>query len=329
MNTKVVFGQYYNSNSWIHRLDPRTKLISLIVLMVSLFLVNSIYVLLGSLLLTIVLVSTSKVPMDKFLGSLKMMVMLLIFTTLFQVVFNKTGDFINTYHFEMNLVTLGIVIAIIAVYFLLGKVSKKFRTLELLIALVIAFWVQSDKISTQFNAPLLFSYDVSLYTGGVYGSLRVIIRIVTLLILSSLLTLTTKPTELNNGLEKLLSFLRVFKLNISVFTMMISIALRFIPTLINEADKILKAQASRGVDFNEGTFKEKVSQIVSLLIPMFVISYKKADDLASAMEARGYDPDGRRTSINVLEIKISDIICLVFSFLILGAFIYMKVAYAL
>ena len=79
----------------------------------------------------------------------------------------------------------------------------------------------------------------------------------------------------------------------------------------------------------DGGKSEKVSQIVSLLIPMFVISYKKADDLASAMEARGYDPDGNRTSINVLEMKISDIICLVFSFLILGAFIYMKVTYAL
>lgn len=328
MNTKIVFGQYYNSNSWIHRLDPRTKLLSLIIMMVSIFLVNNIYVLLITLASTILLVMTSKIPLSKFLSSIKMMVMLLIFTTIFQVVFNKSGEFVGNYHFEITVFSLLLILLSIAVYIVLGKLSNKYRILELVILLVIAFYVQTDKIVGLVDSKMIFSYDISIYEGGLYGSIRVIVRIVTILILSNLLTLSTKPTELNNGLEKLLGFLKVIKVPISIFTMMISIALRFIPTLINEADKILRAQASRGVDFNEGKFKDKISQIVSLLIPMFVISYKKADDLACAMEARGYDPDKERSSINVLKIKFSDLITLGFTLIILVLFIFLKVYYA-
>ena len=329
MNTKVVFGQYYNSNSWIHRLDPRCKLVSLIILMVSLFMVNNLYALIGMFLFTLILVITSKVPIGKFLSSLKMIMMLLLFTTLFQVVFNQTGDLLHIFTFELDLVILIGIIALVAIYILLGKVLKKFRFIQLIICLLIAFYIQTDKVAGLIDAPLIVNYEIKIYSEGLFGSARVIVRIITLLVLSSLLTLSTKPTELNNGLEKLLSPLTLLKVNVSVFTMMISIALRFIPTLINEADKILKAQASRGVDFNEGSLKEKISQIVSLLIPMFVISYKKADDLANAMEARGYDPDGARTSINVLKFKISDTLTLVTCGLILGLFIYLKVVYAL
>lgn len=329
MNTKIVFGQYYNSNSWIHRLDPRTKLLSLIIMMISIFLVNNIYVLLVALASTLFLVMTSKIPLSKFLSSIKMMVMLLLFTTVFQVVFNKTGEFVANYHFEVTVFSLFMILLCVAVYIVLGKISNKYRILEFIILLIIAFYVQTDKIVALIDSKMIFAYDISVYEGGLYGSVRVIVRIVTILILSNLLTLSTKPTELNDGLEKLLGFLKFINVPISVFTMMISIALRFIPTLINEADKILRAQASRGVDFNEGKLKDKISQIVSLLIPMFVISYKKADDLACAMEARGYDPDGERTSINVLKFKFSDYASLSFTILILGLFIYLKVYYAL
>ena len=109
--------------------------------------------------------------------------------------------------------------------------------------------------------------------------------------------------------------------------MMVSIALRNIPTLINEATKVLKAQASRGVDFNEAKLKEKISQIVSLIVPMFIISYQKAADLSDAMEARGYDPNGKRTSINVLKMKTSDYISLIFVFMLLIAIIVYSIIY--
>ena len=107
--------------------------------------------------------------------------------------------------------------------------------------------------------------------------------------------------------------------------MIISIALRTIPTLINETNKILKAQASRGVEFSEGSIKSKISQIISLIVPMFIISYKKALDLSDAMDARGYNPDQKRTSINVIKFKTGDIITFIFAFLILSTLIIGKI----
>ena len=102
----------------------------------------------------------------------------------------------------------------------------------------------------------------------------------------------------------------LLKIKTSIFAMIISIALRFIPTLFNETNKILKAQASRGVDFNEGKLTEQIGQIISLLIPMFIISIKKADDLADAMEARGYVPGAKRTRLTQMKFKISDFLVL-------------------
>lgn len=325
MNSKVVFGQYYHADSWIHRLDPRTKLLSLMLLMISLFMINNL-IFLGCLLVCVLLlILSSKVPFGRFINSLKMMIMLLLFTTFFQIIFNTSGDKLCTFEFTLTFLNLGIIIAILAVYVLLGKVVKKYRVIQLLLALFLCFYIQTI---VQTGGKIV-DYSISIYDQGLFSSLRIILRIISLILLSSLLTLTTKPTDLNNGLEKLLSFLYKLKINVGIFTMMISIALRFIPTLINEADKILKAQASRGVDFKEGKMKEKIMQIVSLLIPMFVISYKKADDLASAMEARGYDPNQKRTSINVLHFRFIDGFVLSLSVVILITFIFLRVRYAL
>ena len=107
--------------------------------------------------------------------------------------------------------------------------------------------------------------------------------------------------------------------------MIISIALRFIPTLINETNKILKAQASRGVDFNEGNIKTKIGQIISLIVPMFIISYKKAIDLSDAMDARGYNPDKKRTSINVIKFKWGDYVVMSFGLMVLAGLIIGKI----
>ena len=107
--------------------------------------------------------------------------------------------------------------------------------------------------------------------------------------------------------------------------MMIAIALRFIPTLINEANKILKAQASRGVDFTEGSMGARIRQIVSLIVPMFVISYKRAIDLSDAMDARGYNPEAKRTSINVIKLKASDFVVMGLTLLITAGVIVGKI----
>lgn len=325
MGDKIVFGQYYNSDSWIHRLDPRTKLIAVFLYMITLFISKSMYVLFGILLLTLIIIGTSKVPLLKFLNSLKMVSFILLFTFLFQVIFRKDGNLLQTFTFKMNILNLIIILTLLVLFFISKRVIKHLRVLLFSGILLLCFAVQYYLDYTY----LLFEYKIEIYDSGLMMSLFILIRIISLLFISSLLTLTTKPTDLNQGLEALLKPLTYLKVKTSILSMMISIALRFIPTLINEAEKILKAQASRGVDFNEGKLKDKIVQIISLLVPMFVIAYKRAYDLADAMEARGYNPDDVRTSINILKYKTSDILTLTSSVLLMGIIVFLRVKYAL
>jgi len=143
--------------------------------------------------------------------------------------------------------------------------------------------------------------DEGLNRGGFMA-----LRLAIVVIISTLLTLTTKPADLTLALESLMSPLRKIKFPVSELALMISIALRFVPTLFSETQKILKSQASRGVDITEGKIKDKISQLISLLVPLFIMSFKRADELANAMEVRGYVPGKRRTSINVLNWKPAD-----------------------
>ena len=166
---------------------------------------------------------------------------------------------------------------------------------------------------------------IRIYKEGIVSGSFIILRVLTLIIFTTILTLTTKPADLNNGIESLLSPLELLHIKTSIFAMMISIALRFIPTLFLEADKILKAQASRGVDFNEGSLREKIKQIISLLVPMFIVSFKRADELAVAMEARGYVPGEKRTKLNLMKIKFSDILWLLLFILLLVGLIVLRV----
>lgn len=141
---------------------------------------------------------------------------------------------------------------------------------------------------------------------GLSLGLFMALRLVIVVIISTLLTLTTKPSDLTIALEALMKPLKVVRFPVSELALMISIALRFVPTLFEETFKILKSQASRGVDIKEGSIKEKVSQLVSLLVPLFILSFKRAEDLANAMEVRGYVPGRCRTSINKLHWRLAD-----------------------
>ena len=314
MNSKMVFGQYYQANSWMHRLDPRIKIVGLILLMISIFLINNIYYLLGFFGFTVLIVLTTKIPFIKFLQSLKMLTFLLLFMFVFQVLFRRTGTLLATFNFTLTIFNLIAIVVLLLLYFLSGKVIKKFRLLLFVAILVGSFVLQYYWI----DGIVIANYNIAIYEDSLLTASFVFVRIVSILFMSSLLTLSTKPMELNQGLEALMKPLKVFKINPSIFTMMIAIALRFIPTLINEANKILKAQASRGVDFKESKLSEKISQIISLIVPMFVIAYRRAIDLSDAMEARGYDPDLPRTSLNVLKMKFSDYVTL---FIVSGIFV--------
>jgi energy-coupling factor transport system permease protein len=137
--------------------------------------------------------------------------------------------------------------------------------------------------------------------------------------LTTILTTTTKPLDLTYGLESLMSPLKRVKFPAHEIAMTISIALRFIPTLLEEADKIIKAQASRGVDLAEGKLKDKITALISLIIPLFISSFQRSEELANAMEARGYDPAGVRTRYRILALKRRDVIALIIGVLIMTA----------
>ncbi|WP_308150219.1 energy-coupling factor transporter transmembrane component T [Spiroplasma sp. AdecLV25b] len=139
---------------------------------------------------------------------------------------------------------------------------------------------------------------VSLYTG---------VRIYLMILITTILTTTTQPLDLTLALEDIMMPLKVIKFPVHIISMIISIALRSIPTLLDEAGRILKAQASRGVDLKNGHFKEKVKSLVSLIIPLLVSSFQKAEDLAYAMDSRGYDPQGKRTRFRQYHIDFKDI----------------------
>ena len=327
MNERIVFGQYINKDSWIHRLDPRCKIITLFLMMIGIFLIKNIYALLICLGFILLVVLTTKIPLHKFLRSFKMIAMLLIFTAFFQIVFNTYGEIVKvngydlTYTFTLTYLNLGIGILLIVLYFLLGKIFRKFRLIQFLILVALIFLSEAFILI----GPSIVSYTISIHENGIYTALMVLLRVLNLITLSALLTFTTKPTDLNGGIEGIFKPFKFMRKGVSIFAMMMSIALRFIPTLLNETSKILKAQASRGVDFNDGSFKDKVMQIVSLLVPMFVISYKKAEDLANAMEARGYIPGDERTRIYELKYHLSDILVYIFLLLFLAAVIVLKI----
>ena len=321
MNSKMVLGQYYNSNSWVHRLDPRLKIIALFIYMIAIFLVNNVYVLLGFLGFTLLIVLTTKVPFIKFLRNLMMLVYVFMFMFIFQVLFRKTGTLLVTWNFTLTVTNLIISVAALIIFFLSNKIIKRGRFLIFIGIIVGSFVLQYYYIET----PIIVNYKIEVYDDSLSVATFVLIRIIAIVFTSALLTLTTKPVELNQGLEKLLSPLKVIKLNPAVFCMMVSIALRFIPTLINETNKILKAQASRGLDFKEGRILQKIKQVIALIVPMFAIAYRRAIDLADAMEARGYDPDSERTSMEVLKFKTSDYISIIFMNLVLVGIILLKI----
>lgn len=326
MNEKLAFGQYYNTNSIIHRLDPRIKLLALIIFMVIAFLIPmNNFILLGTLALIIfMIIALSNVPIVKYLSSLKQIIFLLIFSFIFQVFTNKSGELITEVNLYFSIFNIDLVLLLL-VFFLLLRKYIPLKTLVLFGLFILSMFI----FSKTFDMPIIWNPVLKIYQGGLISGLFIIGRVFIIILLSTTLTLTTKPLDLSASIEWYLKPFELIKLKPSILAMMISIALRFIPTLFNETDKILKAQASRGVDFKEGKLKDQVKQIISLLIPMFVIAFKRALDLADAMEARGYIPGEKRTRLNVLKFSLKDYLSLVFVIALLALMIVWRVYYAI
>lgn len=324
MNNMTI-GQYIPGNSWLHHLDPRIKMMSLIMLLISIFLIPiqgnqvDLFMLAGYLLLTILLIMSSQIPILKVLQGLRPILFLLTFTVLIQILIvtpNEKVALTQSVTFYLSWSSIGALF----VWFMFYQWSKKwirFKTLYFLLSVFVVFFIQ-------YMLPFgnVFDYEVVLYEETVLRALFIFFRIVIIIMLTSLLTFTTMTTDIKDGLEGILLPLKWMKVPVDVLAMMVSLTLRYIPTLLIETNKIMKAQASRGVDFKEASLKEKVTQVISLLIPVFVISFKRAEDLANAMEVRGYVIGQKRTKIDVLKIKHTDFISLFTVVFIMSLTIY-------
>ena len=327
----IALGQYVDGKSVIHRLDPRTKLMSLILLMIAVFLVpkpqNNPYgryvsfIMLGVFFLLILLIVViTKISVVKYLQSLKQLIILFVFTFVIQIL-TPQGDKILTPNVNLNISVIGSLF--IVLWITLFIIFRKFIPAKLLIFIILS--ILSVYLLTFDLGYSFASVPLKLYEDGLFNGTFFFMRVFLVIMLSTVLTLTTKPTDLTSAIEWYLYPLTLIKINVSIFAMIISLALRFIPTLFNETNKILKAQSSRGVDFKEGTLKQQIGQIVSLLIPMLVISFKRAADLADAMEARGYIPGAKRTKLNIMKFKLSDLFSFALILIIFSATIIFQV----
>ncbi|MBT2259564.1 energy-coupling factor transporter transmembrane component T family protein [Priestia megaterium] len=152
------------------------------------------------------------------------------------------------------------------------------------------------------EGPLLFEWGwLSVYKGGLIQGVLISLRFLFLILITTMLTLTTTPIEVTDGMESLLNPFKKLKLPVHELALMMSISLRFIPTLMEETDKIIKAQTARGVDFSSGPVTDRLKAVVPLLVPLFIGSFKRAEELAIAMEARGYKGGEGRTKYRQLK----------------------------
>ncbi|MCS0543471.1 energy-coupling factor transporter transmembrane protein EcfT, partial [Aeromonas veronii] len=155
---------------------------------------------------------------------------------------------------------------------------------------------------------------LQIYEGGVTQGIFISLRLLYLIIMTTILTLTSTPIEITDGMESLLAPFKKIGLPTHELALMMSISLRFIPTLMQETEKIMKAQAARGVEFTSGPIKDRMKAVVPLLIPLFISSFKRAEELAIAMEARGYRGGEGRTKLRVLQWRGLDTLMLVLLF---------------
>ncbi len=246
MMKNITMGQYYPVDSWVHRLDPRTKILLTIAMIVAVFMVKTM-VGYGLILGFVYLVSRlSRIPFKMLIRGVKPLKFILILTFLLNLFFNSG---------ETMLIEWGF---------------------------------------------LKISYE------GLSQAIHYSLRLVFLVLGTSLMTLTTSPIALSDGIEMLLSPLKKVHFPAHELAMMMSIALRFIPTLMEEADKIMKAQMARGADFESGNLLARAKAMVPLLVPLFVSAFRRAGDLAMAMESRCYHGGENRTRLRVLKITRND-----------------------
>ena len=226
--------------------------------------------------------------------------------------------FISYPTYEITFIVGGALAVFIFALLLISHVSVKdiFKSLRVLWFFIILLLVINVFIPPKGAENVAFSMgSVNVYWEAIFQSLKIILRLILMIELTMILTATTKPLDLTYGLEWYLTPLKLVKFPAHEVAMTISIALRFIPTLLDETDRIMKAQSSRGVDFKHGKLSARLKAIVSLIIPLFISAFQRSEELADSMEARGYDPKAKRTRYHILRFSLNDL----FSFILIGA----------
>ena len=256
----ITLGQYYPGDSWVHRLDARTKIIATLLYLIELFVVNNFYGFLITAAVLAAVIALSRVPVKFIFRGLTAVFLIIAFT------------------FLLNLFMVD------------GRVLWHWKFLTI-------------------------TYE------GLSRAFFMAVRLVLIIIGSSIMTLTTKPVELTDGLEKLLSPFSKIGLPSHEIALMMTIALRFIPTLMEETDKIMKAQQARGADFESGNLLQRAKSLIPILVPLFVSSFRIAQDLALAMEARCYHGGPGRTRMNEIRFDRGDAVAAVLMMLFLAVII--------
>lgn len=259
----ITLGQYFPGNTPVHRLDPRTKLLLVVVYIVALFLCEWFisYGLMALFLVTAIVLS--RIRPKALLRGLKPLLIIILFTALLNLFFTD------------------------------GEV-------------LVHWWI--FRITRE----------------GLTNAFFLVLRIMLLVMGTFLLTYTTSPIALTDGLESLLSPLKLLHFPVHELAMMMSIALRFIPTLIEETDKIISAQKARGADFETGNIFRRAKALIPILVPLFVSAFRRADELATAMECRCYHGGKGRTKLKQLHFRTSDVVALLVGVLVLASVIVLR-----
>ncbi len=270
MLTDITLGQYFSGNSFLHRLDPRVKIISSVVLLIFIFLASNVFSVAFLAVVTVILIGFSRIPLGTFWQTIKMLSFILILSFLF-ISFGYSEEYTHRL-FELNVFDL---------------------------------------------------FKLSMYTESLEKAVVTGVRIICLILTTSLvLTYTTSPIELTDGIERVLSPLnKLFKVPVHDFAMIMSIALRFIPTLLEETDKIMSAQSARGADFKTGSLVQRVKALLPVFIPLLISSFRRAIELATAMECRCYHGGEGRTKMKILKLESRDYAFIIFVALVCGAIV--------
>ena len=262
----INIGQYVPGNSFIHKLDPRTKILITFFFIITLFIINKFY---GYIFVVI------------FLGI---------------IIFLSKLSFTYIYKGVKPIFVLILITAVLNVFLVTGTPET-----------------------------LVFKWGfISIYTQGIQTAVFMALRLIFLIMGTSIMTLTTSPIELTDGIERLLGPFKKIGLPAHELAMMMTIALRFIPTLIDETDKIMKAQQARGADFETGNLVQKAKNLIPLLVPLFISSFRRADELAMAMEARCYRGGEGRTRMKQLKFTNKDTVSFIAYIIFLALCIFVR-----